>query len=123
MRIDQLFTQCARAYRTRLALCGALITAVMFGVANPAPQAAEAELTPSFAKFLTCKPPITGIAKSENSRSARDKATYAWQVRVETRYGRSFVDISLTRGASWQCGREGRQVTCRVAAQPCHLIM
>jgi len=79
--------------------------------------------SPSLAKSLTCMPPVTGIASSRDGERARSKATYAWLARVENRYGRDFVDVNLTRDASWHCGATGNEVTCRVAAQPCRLVM
>lgn len=77
----------------------------------------------SLAKSLTCMPPVTGTASSRDGERARSKATYAWLARVENRYGRDFVDVNLTRDASWHCGLTGDDVTCRVAAQPCRLVM
>ena len=74
------------------------------------------------ADALTCMPAITGIASSADDMRARSKATWSWMSRVEETYGRGFVDVNLTRGASWQCGRtRGGATTCQVAAQPCRL--
>ena len=72
---------------------------------------------------LTCMPAVSGMASGRYDERARTKATSDWMVRVEKAYGRGFVDVNLTRGASWQCGPAAGSITCRVAAQPCRLEM
>ncbi len=111
--------------RHSLVVIGLIGLAVLlaFAVAAPSARAAKLELPVSGDSAISCKPAITGRASSPNDEWARSKATYSWLSRVESEYGRSYVDVNLTRNTSWLCGRAGKTVTCQVAAEPCRLAM
>jgi hypothetical protein len=100
-----------------------LAVVIAFAVATPSAQAAKRDASVSTDSALSCKPAITGRASSPNDEWARSKATYSWLSRVESEYGRTYVDVNLTRNTSWLCGRAGKTVTCQVAAEPCRLAM
>jgi len=101
-----------------------LMALVAFALATTSPvEAAKLDTSVSRDDALSCKPVITGVATSPYDRQARSKATYSWLSKVESEYGRSYVDVNLTRNTSWLCGRAGKTVTCRVAAEPCRFAM
>jgi hypothetical protein len=100
-----------------------LAVVIAFAAATSSAQAAKRDVPVSTDSALSCKPAITGRASSPNDEWARSKATYSWLSRVESEYGRTYVDVNLTRNTSWLCGRAGKTVTCQVAAEPCRLAM